>query len=213
MKNILKCSIIFFIIVALIPFVSGIKDLSIKDLTPDNNNDSKWTTEKPLTKSRPQKKDVLSKDETEIILAKVMEHITEKAHTETKKAMIAICKNNYLYMKDKGETNFDTDISKYSDNFLNELINLYEENEYTITYNKNRVPIPMVPQNGGFTSTSDEYPYIQSVASPWDTFSATYIRGAEYPCGVSIYGLEYLCENGMTYKDTLLWYLPGFDIK
>lgn len=211
MKNILKYGIIILIIVTLIPFASGIKGLSITPKASDNKSGIIKSNEK-VTDNKDNSEKKLSAEEIEIILAKVMEHITESAHTETKKAMIAICKSNYIYMKEQGETNFDIDISKYSDDFLDELINLYKDNEYSITYKGSLVPIPMVPQNGGYTSTSDEYPYIEPIASPWDTFSRTYIRDAIYPCGVSIYGIGYLCENGMTYKEALLWYLPDFDI-
>lgn len=210
MKHILKWGVLFLAIVALLPFTAGIKDLNINKQRRSEAGVN--TIISPASEDEIIYNSEFSEKEKEIIIAKVMEHITENSHTETKKAMIAICKNNYLYLKNQGETNFKTDISKYSDEFLSELITLFNEEEYTISYKGRLVAIPMVPQNGGFTSTNDEYPYIESVASPWDTFSSSYIRGGIYPCGVSIYGINYLCENGMSYKESLLWYLPGFDI-
>ncbi len=214
MKKIIMWCLCFLMLVALIPLASVIKGVETpitSDKTTTNANAEVTVSADEAGFSVPTSD--LSEEEKEIILCKVMEHITEDATTEAKKALLAVCKNNYLFLKGKGTTDFETDISKYSDDFLNELSNLFEENDYTITYKGNRVAIPMTPQNGGFTATSDEYPYIRAVASPWDTFSKSYIRGAEYPCGVSIYGINYLCEEGLSWSEALAWYLPDFKIE
>ncbi len=217
MKKIILWCLGFLLLVALIPLASGIKGLEIQK-DPENiatkateSNDKSVNT--LIKTNTPKLNSELSEKEIEIIVSKVMEHITEDANTETKKAILAVCKNNYLYMKGKGETEFQTEVSKYSDDFLKELIRIYNESDYIITYKNERVAIPMVPQNGGFTSTNDEYPYIQAVASPWDTFSKSYIRGAQYPCGVSIYGIDYLCNDGLSWNEALSWYLPNFTIE
>lgn len=211
MKKTIFGALCFLTIVAVVPLASGVKSF--------NNTEPavKVSTTADETKISPsvtgKENDELSDDEIEIIVCKVMEHITENAHTETKKAILAVCKSNYLYLKENGYTDFVADISKYSDSFLEELYSLYEENDYSITLNGQRVPIPLTEQNGGYTATNDEYPYILRVASPWDTFSKNYVRGAEYAGGISIYGIGYLCENGMDWKQALSWYMPNFEIK
>lgn len=200
----------FLFIVAVIPLTSGVN--GFENILPA----VKPTTSPDETETTATTADIynigLSDDEIEIIVCKVMEHITEDAHTETKKAILAVCKSNYLYLKENGYTDFEAEISKYSDSFLEELYSLYNENEYKITLESNRVPIPLTEQNGGFTATNDEYPYILRVASPWDVFSKSYVRGAEYAGGISIYGISYLCESGMNWQEALSWYMPNFEI-
>ncbi len=212
MKKTILWSIIFLFLVALIPMVSGIKGIELNDL-PINKTSK--TTNNIITQTTPDESNItdeLTDSEKQLIFCMVMEHITEDAHTETKKALLAVCKNNYLYLKEQSNADFETKVSKYSDSFLEELHKLYNEDEYTISYKSKRVSIPLVTQNGGFTATSDEYPYIESAASPWDTFSEGYLRGETYPCGVSVYGIGYLCENSMSWKEALGWYLPNFTI-
>ncbi len=212
MKKTILWSIIFLFIVALIPMVSGIKGIELTNLPAEKAKKTTSEEKTTATSDENSKTDELTDLEMEIIVCKVMEHITEDAHLETKKAILAVCKNNYLYLKEQGESDFESEISKYSDSFLEELYSLYNENEFLISYNNELVPIPLITQNGGFTATSDEFPYIEPTASPWDAFSEGFIRGAEYSCGVSIYGIGYLCENGMSWKEALGWYLPNFTI-
>lgn len=212
MKKIIIWSIFLLLVIALIPMFSGIKGLETPKIIQNNTKNKEKSLHSVTTADETIPEQKLTDEETEIIVCKVMEHITEEADTETKKAMLAICKNNYLYLKAQGVSEFETEISKYSDSFFEELKTLYSENEYILLYDNKQVAIPMVPQNGGFTATSDEYPYIESVASPWDTFSNNYIRGAIYPCGVSIYGIEYLCRQGLNWQEALMWYLPSFTI-
>lgn len=211
MKKTFIWGLAFLFLVALFPLTSGIKEY-----------DKRTNTE--LAKTNAVSSNSSSRDEyennaeptikeIEIIVCKVMEHITEDAHAETKKALLAVCKNNYLYLKKQGFTDFEAEISKYSDSFFEELCSLYKESEYKILLDGKSVPIPLTEQNGGFTATNDEYPYILRVASPWDTFSENYVRGAEYAGGISIYGISYLCENGMKWNEALKWYMPNFEIK
>ena len=212
MKKIVLWCMCLLLIIALLPLASGIKGIELSDLSATTNTEATDAPESEPTTNETDTEDTLTDEEIEIIVCKVMEHITQEAATETKKAMLAICKNNYLYLKESGETDFETEISKYSDDFFGELLKFYEENQYIILLERKRVAIPLVPQNGGFTATSDEYPYIEPVASPWDTFSKSYIRGGIYPCGVSIYGVGYLCDNGMDWNEALRYYLPDFEI-
>lgn len=220
MKRTVFCCIGLLLIVALIPFASGIKGVKIPNLSKlsvQSSSDEEALEASTETQTEPLQDEILSSDnlsdeEIEIIVCKVMEHITEDADGDTKRAMLAICKTNYLYLKSQDNTDFEADISKYSDDFLAQLLNIYKEDNFILTLNGEIVPIPLTPQNGGYTATCDEYPYIQSVASPWDSFSESYIRSAVYPCGVSIYGLGYLCEQGLDWKEALSWYLPNFTI-
>lgn len=210
MKKIFLWGLCFLFIVAVIPFSSGIKGFenSIKTIKTNATADEAENADTTENKDN----EALNDKEIEIIVCKVMEHITENTHKETKKAILAVCKSNYIYLKGTGYTDFEADISRYSDSFLEELYALYEEEDYSITLNGDVVPIPLTEQNGGFTATNDEYPYILRVASPWDVFSKSYVREARYAGGISIYGISYLCENGMNWKQALSWYMPNFEI-
>lgn len=68
--------------------------------------------------------------------------------------------------------------------------------------------VPFSSCSNGNTGTDGKYPYLTSVASPWDSFSSEYTDSAAC-VGVSIDGLDYLCENGFSSDQALKWYLPG----
>lgn len=68
--------------------------------------------------------------------------------------------------------------------------------------------IPFSSCSNGNTKADGKYPYLTSVASPWDSFSSEYTDSAAC-VGVSIDGLDYLCENGFSSDQALKWYLPG----
>lgn len=214
MKKTFLWGITFLFIIALIPMVSGINAIETDKMhIKKTTNLTETSKETPVSTDEKVIADELTDKEKELIFSMVMEHITEDKNTETKKAILAICKNNYMCLKNTNNTSFQTSINKYSDSFLSELHNLYNKNEYNVLLNENRVYIPLVEQNGGCTVTNDEYTYIEPVASPWDMFSEGYMRGYEYPCGITVYGINHLCESGASWKEALSWYLPEFTIK
>lgn len=92
------------------------------------------------------------------------------------------------------------------------LLSVYNSNkEIFLTYRSKNVPIPYARRSNGLTSSNKHYPYICAVASPWDVFS---VYEPNVDCiGISMDGINYLCENGMTAEEALLWYLPEFTVE
>lgn len=79
-----------------------------------------------------------------------------------------------------------------------------------LTFDGKCLYIPSSPCSGGSTAGSKDYPYLSAVASPWDCFSG---EDAEGECiGVSLYGIDSLCQSGKSAEQALLWYLPGSKI-
>lgn len=65
--------------------------------------------------------------------------------------------------------------------------------------------------SNGTTYKNENYRYIHSVASPWDCYQTDFDANAEC-VGVSLSGIDYLCKNGYSAEEALLWYLPDFEI-
>ena len=125
------------------------------------------------------------------------------------KCALAIAANN-AGLSDKDYTEKYVEIS---DELSERLEKAYEASTATIDYEGKKVFIPTSSMSCGFTKKSNEYPYVKSVASPWDCFHEDFVYEKEYAEGVSMAGLNYLCENGMSFKEALKWYLPDFNIK
>lgn len=85
-------------------------------------------------------------------------------------------------------------------------------NKKNLTVKNKKVLIPYSQISCGRTLDSEDCEYITSVASPWDCFSQSYDENAEC-IGVSIIGINYLCQSGASAEKALKWYLPEFEIK
>ena len=72
--------------------------------------------------------------------------------------------------------------------------------------------IPFSETSNGTTYKNVNYKYLHSVASPWDCYAENYDENAEC-VGVSLSGIDYLCKNGCSAEEALLWYLPDFEIQ
>lgn len=71
--------------------------------------------------------------------------------------------------------------------------------------------IPYAELSGGVTERDENYPFLCPVASPWDCFDERY--SADSRCvGVSLRGVNYLCEQGYSAEEALRHYLPDFEI-
>lgn len=129
------------------------------------------------------------------------------------KAALSIAKNNTRYFETEGKErdNIPTEVS--SKELLNRIKNLYNDVDVSIEYKSEIVYIPVSSLSVGFTKADETYPYMESVASPWDTFNEKFIYDKDYSAGVSMEGINYLCNEKMSYKEALKWYLPEFDIK
>lgn len=199
-KNIIWC-VSLLLLSIVIPMTAVIR---FTDDSEKAKNDSFTPSDNSVVK--------LTEDDAEYIVSTVMEYVDEDSPKEAINAIIAICKNNYLYYMENDMSPDSVDISNYSDEFYLELSSMYEENRIEILYNNEHVYIPLTSLSGAHTSTSDEYPYMSAVASPWDVFSPDYNSDREYSCGVSMYGVKHICAEGGSAAEALRWYLPSFKI-
>ncbi|MGN0449042.1 MAG: hypothetical protein ACI4G0_01585 [Ruminococcus sp.] len=81
----------------------------------------------------------------------------------------------------------------------------------SLTVHNEKFFIPYSQSSCGYTLDSEDCEYITSVASPWDCFSQSYDENSQC-VGVSINGINYLCNNGAGAEQALKWYLPEFQI-
>ncbi len=107
---------------------------------------------------------------------------------------------------------YNTDNTEISDEFYDRIKTICKSKLITLKYNNKTVYIPITKLSEGCTRTTNEYPYMETVASPWDMSSNDYIYGKEYAEGISAYGINYLCENSGSASDALKWYLPEFSV-
>lgn len=153
-------------------------------------------SQNPETNSETEKKDIIS-------LARSL--CKEDFCDETIKAILVISKNNHSVKKEK--TNAEPDKLYYR------IEKLFSKTSLSLTYEGETVYIPTATLSKGYIKTDKLYPYIKKVASPWDTYNKNFVYRKEYPCGISLEGINYLCSNGLSYKEALMWYLPNFSIK
>lgn len=200
MKKAILWTFLLMILIAIIPISAGIKQ-----------NQKEIKTE--ITQTNVNKKIKLDENEQDAVISNVMEYITEDTDNECKKAVVALCKNNATVQKEKGDKLNTTQVSKYSDSFYEELKEILKKDDTIITYKGEKVYIPITKLCPGYIVESEEFPYISSVACPWDTQNSEYIKGYDYPCGISINGIKSLCFMGFEHKYVLSCFLPQFDIK
>ena len=210
MKKIFLWGLCFLLVTAIIPFSTGIirqnskADLNITAHEEDNIVDA--------TKASPaNSQSVLTDKDTEIIVTTAMEYIGENSDKQTKLAILSLCANNYIYNLNEKNQAEATETSRYSDKLLQELTDIYNSGIYELRYSGEIVYIPLVTLCPGYTVTSEAYPYIQAVASPWDALSDEFTLNKDYNCGISLYGIEYLCKNTSDAGSALRWYLPDFE--
>lgn len=136
---------------------------------------------------------------------------------ETLKALAILVKSNYSVLPDKFDINSDVFVAK--ENASGYLKDNYQKIEKTVNsteellfHNEKIKYIPYSTISNGTTAESDDYDYLCAVASTWDCFSKNYDKDSVC-VGVSIEGVDYLCRNGASAQEALLWYLPNFEIR
>lgn len=177
---------------------------------PTENITAVHTTASTATELTTQ---ITSDIDNEYIVSQALSVCDDSYCDEGIKAILAICKNNYIYNTNSGKTLTEASITSYSDEFYQKVETLLSELDTDIKLNGETVYIPYTPLCHGNTEESADYPYIKSVASPWDCQSPLYMYTNIYDSGVSIYGIDYLCKEGYDAKNALRYYLPDFDIK
>lgn len=199
--------LLFFIILAIVP-LAAFCDFS-KNTTTADKKDVAFATADTAS----EKTSDMSENEQTVRLAAA--YYQKDMANEALKAVCLICRNNLKVEKNPSLLS-DSDMkakwqSAYSES-LAEIQKAAEETEkYAITYKGKSVFIPLSYSSQGYTATSDEYPYLQSVASPWDKGASDFDKNNK--CyGISILGLTHIIKQGEDYKTALLWYLPDFEI-
>jgi len=155
--------------------------------------------------------DVIKAKEKEKIIRLAMSICSEEFCDEGLKAALCLAKNNLRY-SENFKNNTDSLVT-YSDEFFKRVSKIYEDVDVSLTYKEDTVYIPTASLSKGFTATDEKYPYMKSVASPWDCICEDFVYKKEYAHGISLWGINFLCEEGLNYKEALRWYLPAFEIK
>ncbi len=189
MRKVLGFSLILLILLTVLPTITAF----IKD--DKEKADYNLTT-------------VNKEDNTEEIIEITLELADEDFCDEALKAVMIIVENN---IECNSSAYNKEDKSKFSEDFYQRAEKLYTKAE--LKYMNKRVFVPTSWLSSGFTKEDKDYPYIKSVASPWDCFQKDFVYGKEYAEGVSLKGIDYLCKEGFSAKEALKWYLPEFEIK
>lgn len=135
------------------------------------------------------------------------------------KIVASLCNNEFCdesleaiarIVKTNMKSGFKYEIEEISDKELylrlKDIINSKTE---LLLYHNNVKYIPHSFCSDGSTNYNENYNYLSPVASPWDCFCEEYEQNLSCS-GVSLYGIDYLCKNGMSGEDALSWYLPEF---
>lgn len=88
---------------------------------------------------------------------------------------------------------------------------LYRSCRHILTYRGKAVPVPLTACTCGSTAAAPLYPYLEAVASPWDAFCETH-AGSSGNTGVSLNGIRWLCDTGLSAGEALRWYVPKLDM-
>lgn len=148
-------------------------------------------------------------DNSDIICKNAAKICSEDFCDEALRAALILVNTNYIIDKNSVDnSNFSS-----SKELISKLKKVYNSvSELYLSENNEVLSIPYSEISNGKTAQSEDYPYLYSVASPWDCFDENYDE--DYICvGVSMRGVNYLCENGYSAEDALLWYLPDFEVK
>ncbi len=190
MKSRIAAIICLLILMALIP--AAVVGMS--------GNNVKMTSSTPDTA-------VKSDDKSQTVINTAVSLCGKDFCDEALKAALIIAESNYL-----SGTKMKTNDNSSDKELYNRVEQIYNSNnEIYFTYNEKAVYIPCSPCSNGKTVKSDKYEYLSSVASPWDIDCASY--SIDNKCeGVSIYGVNYLCEKGYSAEETLEYYLPKLKI-
>lgn len=172
------------------------------------------TTESAVKENSETEKSLLSEsDLCGMVAAKYNENYCE----ETLKALAVILYTDYNVSPDDYDLS-DIDICLPESKAENSVKENYNKIKSAVSsvYKKTLCAdgkafyIPFCDFTNGKTSTNSEYPYLTAVASPWDSYVNT--EEKDY-YGVSLNGINFLCNDGYNYEEALRWYLPNFKIQ
>lgn len=207
-KKILACTLLL-VLMALLPFTA------VKCSTSGSKSESKLTSSTGKTNN-----DTKESDKSNAILVGLTAAVcNENFCDEAIKAIAILLNTDYEVNPDKFDLdNKEVYFSKDElDNSKKEYYSKIESivnsmDKKNLSVKEEKVFIPYSQISCGYTLDSEYCMYIMSVASPWDCFSQDYDEKAEC-IGVSVNGINYLCQNGASAEQALKWYLPHFEIK
>lgn len=181
--------------------------------TDNSTENSEKNTIKPQQESSESKAELTDAELCGMVAANYDESYCE----ETLKALAVILYTNYCLapddydLKDSRicilESNAENSVKENYNTIKSAVSTVYKK---ALCSNGRVLYIPFTSSTNGKTSSSSEYPYLTAVASPWDSYSNA--NDDEY-CGVSLNGINYLCNDGYSYAQALQWYLPDFTIQ
>lgn len=156
------------------------------------------------------------KNSDEILCALTAGLYKDSYSAETLKAIAILMNTDYKAKPDS----FETSDFLYEENASGNMKDVYSEIKKSAESAKNKTLrkksevlfVPYSETSNGITYKNENYKYLHSVASPWDCYATNYDENAEC-VGVSLSGIDYLCKNGYSAEDALLWYLPDFEIQ
>lgn len=181
--------------------------------TDNSTENSEKSTIKPQQESSESKAELTDAELCGMVAANYDESYCE----ETLKALAVILYTNYCLAPDdydlKGsricilESNAENSVKENYNTIKSAVSAVYKK---ALCSNGKVLYIPFTSSTNGKTSSSSEYPYLTAVASPWDSYSNA---NDDEHCGVSLNGINYLCNDGYSYAQALQWYLPDFTIQ
>lgn len=207
-KKILACALLL-VLMALLPFTA------VKCSTSGSKSESELTSNTGKTNNDTNG----SNDTNEILVGLTAALCKENLCDEAIKAIAILINTDYevkpeyfdlenkeVYFSKGGLDNSDREYYSKIESIVNSM------DKKTLSVKNEKVFIPYSQISCGYTLDSEDCVYIMSVASPWDCFSQGYDENAEC-VGVSVSGINYLCQNGASAEQALKWYLPEFEIK
>lgn len=181
--------------------------------TDNSTENSEKSTIKPQQESSESKAELTDAE----LCGMVAANYDESYCGETLKALAVILYTNYCLapddydLKDSRicilESNAENSVKENYNTIKSAVSAVYKK---ALCSNGKVLYIPFTSSTNGKTSSSSEYPYLTAVASPWDSYSNA---NDDEHCGVSLNGINYLCNDGYSYAQALQWYLPDFTIQ
>lgn len=202
---------VFFLLMALLPI--GICSCNLDTIKSDSTDKTGEVQKNDIKNIKESDK----KDKSEILCGLVAAEYKTEFDDAALEAIAILMNTNYTANPDKYDLKDKTKVifEDYADGELkksyNRIRNAVKKGGEIILKTNNEIKyIPYSISSNGYTVYDKDYSYIRSVASPWDCFSS--VQVSEECVGVSLCGINYLCKNGATAQQALLWYLPDFSI-
>ncbi len=204
MKEKIIAAVVLLILMAMLPFTAV--RCNDANTTVKTNSATADISAKPSNKNE------------KILCGLVAANIKDNYCSETLRAIAIIMNTNYTINPksfDLEDVNVCT-YEKYANSSIKEIYpQIFQSvsscKELYLKLNNEKQYIPFSESSSGCTVIDENYDYLTSVASTWDCFLENYDADAQC-CGVSISGVDYLCKNGYSAEEALLWYLPNFEV-